>query len=538
MLALLCLGCRAPAAPPQHSGAAALTTGTRAPASSPAPAPVTPPLRLDSAGELDGSVANRRVSLFSEGVPLAELLREIADAHDLELIIDDSGLADLTVTLRATAHRLGDLLDRLESAFPVEIERRGRLLRVRPGGGPRLSLLIYPLPGGLVSARSSLDFDSIRQLSFISRSQRESGGEAVAAVPTTDVGGGARASEGETSHLEEFLARLPELFSWPAGSTWFVDKRRNLLFVRSSSVTLDQVEECLERLVVDPVLIEIETRFLEVSEDFARELGVELALTEPFGPDYGGFGDPRVFLGDTTATKLGIVPGLPGDPFGLNLSVLGVLSEPRFEALLRALETHGDAEVLSAPAVTTVNNSRATIAITTNLPFIEDFRPVFDTRIVAADGISTSDANVALVAVINDRNFTGIVLDVTPSVGSRGDRIQLRLQPVVRDQVDSITIPSGALVEGVETPDIARPIIETRFLDTQLSIPSGASVALGGLQTTETRQEVRRVPFLASIPLLGRFFRRETEVRVRRDLLILVSATVVGPSLDTDGRGS
>ena len=275
---------------------------------------------------------------------------------------------------------------------------------------------------------------------------------------------------------------------------------------------------------MEPVSIEIETRFLEVGEGFHRDLGVELGLTDPFPLRRNSSGEGKVVVSEESLTDFAVPPVIPGEPTGLNFSVLGVLSEPRFTALLRALETVEDAEVLSAPAVTTVNNSRATIAVTTNLPYVEDYRPVFDRTVVASEGISSTEANVALVAVINDRNFTGIVLNVTPSVGEGGERIQLRLQPVVREQVDAITISNGALVEGVATPAITRPIIETRFIDTQMTIPAGSTVVLGGLKNTVQRTEVRGVPLLRSIPLLGRLFRREIVRSERRDLVIFVTA--------------
>ncbi len=154
---------------------------------------------------------------------------------------------------------------------------------------------------------------------------------------------------------------------------------------------------------------------------------------------------------------------------------------------------------------------------------------MFNRSLVASEGVASSETEVALVATINDRNFTGIVLDVTPSVGRDTDRVHLRIQPVIRDQVDSITISSGAVVEGVETPAITRPIIETRYLDTQLVIPIGATAVLGGLKRAVERTDVTAVPYLHRIPLLGRLFRRETTRREERNLVILVTARLASP---------
>ena len=135
---------------------------------------------------------------------------------------------------------------------------------------------------------------------------------------------------------------------------------------------------------------------------------------------------------------------------------------------------------------------------------------------------------LAILLVAVAENFTGIVLNVTPSVGAESSIVQLHLQPVVRDQVGEIIISDGALVEGVSTPAITRPIIETRFLDTQMSIPDGATVVLGGLKKSVTTTRVTGVPFLRSIPLLGRLFERETLFRERRDLIQQVARRPFG----------
>ncbi|MGE3164148.1 MAG: type II secretion system protein GspD [Planctomycetota bacterium] len=477
------------------------------------------PYRLSPrAPNADPRLATTPVSLSLDRVPLGEALVHLADSLGFELLVDQGLVGDLELSLRVSQLPLGELLTRLGQLFPIEFELEGRLLVVHPRPGARLALLVYPLPGGLIQASLPNDFDSLRQLSFISRVQRqESEGDGGAALVPAE---GPSAVE-PVSHLEKFLARMPELVPWPDGSTWFLDRRHNLLFVRSEASSLDQIERCLDTLARSPDLIEIEARFLELSAEAARELGVEFGLTE-----FAQLGDDRemVSLSPATGQRVGIAPLIPGAATGLNLEVLGILSEPRFEALLRALESEDEAEVLSAPTIASVNNSRATIAITTNLPYVEDYRPVFDTTVVSRDGLSTSDANVALVAVVNDRNFTGIVLNVTPSAGARPNEVQLRIQPVIRDQVDTITIPSGAVVQGVEAPAITRPVIETRYLDTQLVVTEGATVVLGGLRSNVMRTRVVGIPWLMRAPLIGFLFRRETRVREQRDLLIFVTA--------------
>lgn len=468
------------------------------------------PIRIGARPPRDAR-GRTKVTVRFRGAPLAAALEQVCEAAGLQLLLDPKAADGLELTLAVDGQPVDQVLERIESAFPLTIERSGFVVVVSAAATPRLATLVYPVPGGLVPAALPQDFDSLHQLAFVSRMQQQDGGDE----------GQAEAAPFErlASHVESFLGQIERLVPWPDGASWYLDRRQGLLFVRAPEVTLDQVERCLDLICRDPIVVEIEARFLEVSEDRARELGVELGLNEDF-PVHSD--SEQVSVGSDSGTRVGI-PALT-DTSGGQLTILGLLSQPRFRAALRALETSGHAEVLSAPAISTINNSRATIAITTNLPYVEDYRPVLETDVVASDGISSTESSVALVAVINDRNFTGIVLNVTPSVGNAAERIHLRVQPVVRAQVGSITIADGAFLEGTQTPAITRPIIETRFLDTQLALEPGTTAVLGGLKNTVERRELTGVPILRSIPFLGWLFRRETTVKERRDLLIFVSA--------------
>ena len=483
----------------------------------PRPAPAVAraaPYRLTDDLGLDPQLAARRVSLALDDVEVSLALTELASLVGLELVMDGSALDGLSVTLALRQLPLGTLLVQLEALLPLRFHAEGSILRVERVTGPRLSLLVYPLPGGLVTATLPRQFESLRELSFVSQSQRQKGGGDSGYVGS---------SEPSPSMLGKFLERIPELLPWVEGSTWYLDPRRNLLFIRGSEQCLDQAEACLAEIAQPPPVVEIEAHFLELGEAFSRDFGVELGLLEDFALDREGRAAKSVIGGDST-TRFAIPPQLPGVPTGLTLVLRGIMTEPALTVLLRAVEEDSESRVLSAPAVTTVNNSRATIAITRNLPFVEGYTPVFNRSLVASEGVASSQTEVALVATINDSNFTGIVLDVTPSVGYDTDRVHLRIQPVIRDQVGSITISSGAVVEGVETPAITRPIIETRYLDTQLVIPVGATAVLGGLKRAVERTEVKAVPYLHRIPLVGRLFRRETTLREERNLVILVTA--------------
>lgn len=506
-----------------------------------------PPARPEFWGmpsPLDPRAGRTEVSLLANGIPLGEALRELTRQSSLEGVTGSPDILERPVEATIERQPLRDVLAHLERQAAVRFEHHHRTIHVRDAADPAWALLAYPLPHGLIRLDRPVDFDSIQQLSFISRTQHDPVATAsivdsrpVARVAAPNSLPGATPSDlppaapslrraTPTTHLELFLQTIPTIVAWPEGSSWHFDPSTNQLVIRSIPATLLDLRRALDLLCRPPIQVEIEARFVELSEDFSRDLGAEFELTEDYAVRRTS-GDPQTALGPDTGTRFAIPDIIPTSPDGARLSILGLLTQPRFRALLRALESDGRAEVISSPSVTTVNNVRATLAITTNLPYVEAYRPIVDRELVASEGISRAESSVALVAEINDSNFTGIVLSVLPSVGHQDDTIHLALQPVIRDQVDAITISSGAVIEGVPTPAITRPVIETRFIDAQLAIPSGGTIALGGLESSHDRTITTGVPLLSAIPILGRLFRRETTIREKRELMILVTARVV-----------
>ncbi|WDT73678.1 MAG: hypothetical protein MPW17_22320 (plasmid) [Candidatus Manganitrophus sp.] len=126
------------------------------------------------------------------------------------------------------------------------------------------------------------------------------------------------------------------------------------------------------------------------------------------------------------------------------------MSGSRFQAAIFVLDRLETSNTLSSPRVTTSNNSMATLAVVTNLVFIEDFQVEFPQTPIAPGPVGGQQVVVnpipTLVATVNDRNFTGIVLNVTPSVGADGKTITLTLQPVVRAKVDEIVLQNTAVI--------------------------------------------------------------------------------------------
>jgi len=115
----------------------------------------------------------------------------------------------------------------------------------------------------------------------------------------------------------------------------------------------------------------------------------------------------------------------------------------------------------------------------------------------------------------------GILLRVTPSVGMDDDTITLTLIPEVSE---------GTAGYFSYTGGVTLPLFTSRNISTSVVVNNGDTVMLGGLiKETQTKVETR-IPLLGDLPWLGKFFRKDTENTIRKNLLIFVTASVLSSS--------
>lgn len=447
------------------------------------------------------------------------ILYDLFKNTGVNIIADPGLLKGKKISLRLQDESIFNILKYMAENQGFEFSIRDNTLWLTSPKKDLFVTRVFRLKHGLTASQLKRDFESLSDLSFLNQATREGGGG----------GGGQRTTQEKEiqSALEIFMENIPKLVDWPAGSQFFIDKKKNLVVIRSAAATLAEIEKLLRELDINPIQVLIETRFIEVADLDAFDFGVDFNAPEKEG--------------DTTPSKGGtffdvpLVPP-PVPPGGTNVLLTGVISGSRFQAAIFVLDRLESSNTLSSPRVTTSNNSLATLSVVTNLVFIQDFQVKFPQIPIAPGAVAGQQVVVnptpTLVATINDRNFTGIVLNVTPSVGADGKTITLTLQPVVRAVVDQVVLQNTAVIPipgggQLVTPTITRPIIETRFVNTQLAVEDGATVVMGGLSTLKETTVENKVPYLGDIPFLGRLFRRDTRTKDKKNLMIFVTTRIL-----------
>ncbi len=297
------------------------------------------------------------------------------------------------------------------------------------------------------------------------------------------------------------------------------DERTNTIFFRETRSNLDNVRKLLVTIDKPTKQVMIEARLVEVTANPSQSYGIDWAGV--FGSASSGktftYGAPTTTNNPNgTITTGDFALGNPNNPnilgsFGkLALGQFAILTIPQMSATLRLLNEDTDAEFLANPRVVTADNLQAKIEINRAQP-------------VPQLNFNEQTAT-AVFGGFQDKKF-GNTLIVTPSI-NKDNFVTLKVKPEISNKVgDSTFVFAGATVSS--------PIIDTRTLESNVLIRSGDTLAIGGLLQDEVAKARNKVPVIGDVPLLGYIFQNHLNSRVKRNLLVFVTPTIISSKYGT-----
>jgi general secretion pathway protein D len=393
----------------------------------------------------------------------------------------------------------------------------------------------------------------------------------ITASPTGGGAGGAGGIGGGTANqstAKTFLESQGVLFPPGASANFLASSSR--LIVRNSQENLDLVDALVESSTgAVPSQVEIESKFVEISQNNLKELGFDWLLGQ------FGFGDTGIFgSGGTSGNQFNstvIPPGgtanypflVPGStvPVGVNpvtagnrsgetaitgnaldgllfgspvgpaagvLALAGIFTNPQFQVVIRALNQKKGVDVLSAPKVTTKSGSSATVEVIREFRYPSEYSPP---QVPQQTGAGSQPVTPATPTSFEMKPI-GVSLQVEPTVGSDNYTIDLRLVPQVTEFEGFINYGSPIRNRGVVVTDnvINYPVFSERKVETSVSIYDGQTVVLGGLMREDVQKVNDKTPLLGDIPMAGALFRSQSDQHIKRNLVIFVTATLIDPA--------
>ena len=298
-----------------------------------------------------------------------------------------------------------------------------------------------------------------------------------------------------------------------------IDELNNALILAAPREVIREVNKVLDQLDKPRPQVLIEAVIAELSEDQAEDLSSQLVYSSKnrgayltnFDGVLTSLMGATVLDGSQNTSSSMLSQGLPASGLG----VLGDFDNATGKGmglLVQALKTDGATKVLSTPSVVTLDNEEATLTVGEEVPF--------------QTGSFTNSNNVSTnpFTTIN-REEVGVTLKVKPQI-SKGDAVRLEIEQ------ESSKVQAGGIV-GLQTTS-------KTTMQTNVMVQDGELLVLGGLIEDTGSDNLRQLPVIGDIPLLGRLFRATKNESKQRVMMMFIRPTILRDSLDaktaTKGR--
>ncbi|MSR62479.1 MAG: hypothetical protein EXS08_08545 [Planctomycetes bacterium] len=362
--------------------------------------------------------------------------------------------------------------------------------------------------------------------------------------------GGAFGKIGEKPaiNLSEDLVQLVQdnvaVGTWEDTGVKLTIEGGNMIVVHSSDVQ-HEVRAFLEELRrFSASLVTIESKFLVIGDHFLQEVGVDFrGLDNPGVPftdldDVSLDGNPTLGL-DNSGDGVTLTPpsagaffdeGGDGDvrgrtenifdnPLGKALSTIGgmtaqftFLNDLQLSAILRLVEKSQNVELINDQVLSVHNTQRAYVTVVNQRAYVQDF----DVEVAQFQAVADPQINVLT---------EGIVLDVRPTIHHDRRYLTLEIQPTVA-RVVALTDFSTTLAGQTAAVTFQLPELQVQSVFTTAVVPDGGSILIGGLSRLRNIERRSEVPWIANVPLLGFFFKKDGYSDEKETLMILIKAWI------------
>lgn len=273
-------------------------------------------------------------------------------------------------------------------------------------------------------------------------------------------------------------------------------KETNSIIFVGTNDEFELVRSLIKRIDLQRQQVLLEVLIVEVGLDNTNEFGIDWLAGKQGGAQFNS---------TQIATRSGYIQtdgsintGRPSTLPGLTLTFVN----DSITSILGILNAHigrSNFLVVSAPQVLTLDNQEAEINVGEDRP-------------VQVNAIST-----AVGAISQSRSFeyrpVGVKLKFTPQV-NKNRMVMLNLF----QEVKSITSTDS---------NSGNPIIGKKDIKTFVRVQDGQTIVIGGLVSNDRRTDMKKVPILGDLPLLGYLFRRQGTTNKRTNLMVFITPHIV-----------
>ena len=379
-----------------------------------------------------------------------------------------------------------------EAKIIVDTRTSSLLIVALPEEMPRIKELIARLDVDIVERERSYHIVGLQNVSAEDLAETLNDFLEDAVQLDTQAGGTAQAGQRGTNNRANNNAREFVVVA---------DNETNSLLIAANRTRYQDLKGMIELLDRRQDQVLIETALIELSSQDLLDIGVELGFADvPGVDDTGGFGVTGFGLSTLEDSDNDGVVDVRVPTLSTGLTA-GIIDGDNFSIplLLALVETKSNSNVLNVPSVLVNNNSVATVSTLDEQP---------TTTVTLGGGVAGQTQEN-----FNGYQEAGITMEISPSISaSRYLRLDVFLE---------VSTFIGAVSGPIPPPRI------TRTISTQVNVPDGATMVIGGIVVDNETEERSQIPLLGEIPILGRLFSRDTASRNRTVLYFFVTPHIM-----------
>jgi len=441
-----------------------------------------------------------KLSLNFQNIDVRAALQVIADFTNLNFVTSDSVKGSLTLRLKDVPW--DQALQIIADSKNLAIRKSGNVVRVGPADE-----VAAKEKAAFEASKAAIELEPlVSELVQINYAKAEDMAKLLKSIKAVDPGGQQGSPFGTVS-VQKLETESNSLLS-PRGQVT-VDVRTNTLLIQDIPSKIREVRKLISQLDQPVRQVMIETRLVEATDDWAKNVGVRWGGFKRPSTDGNGIPDRRqvVFCGtsecqadnvdfETIDINESMVVNFGAQPIAgqvaSSLSIIKLFDNKLLNMELSALEADGKGKIISSPRLITGNQKKARIE--------QGQEGLF--RALGGVGTTTFIIRKAVLA-----------LEVTPQI-TPDDRIIM-----------------DVLVTKDVFADSVNGLIDKKEITTQVLLDNGETVVIGGIFEQQESKRTNKVPFFGDVPVIGWAFRKNEAFDRKRELLIFLTPRILSERL-------
>lgn len=442
-----------------------------------------------SKGNSVGEYGGDKISLNIQNTPVKQLLQTLGEEFGYNVVMSDSVQGSISLRLQDVPW---------DQAFDLILEKGGLDKRKRGN-------VLLVAPKDELLKKEEMELQAQQQISDVEPLRTET----------------FQLNYQKAEAFQKILTDEKQRILSKRGSA-VIDARTNTLFIQDTPTRLEELRKIIAKVDVPVRQVLIEARIVIATDDFAKNLGARLGVTDmgtkatqsnriqgTIGGALGATGyltgqtdtKASIYTNGTATNEGGTSVNLPAssingsEPGAFSLTLFNPSKTKFLNLEISALEQDGKGKVVSSPRVMTSDQAEAIIEQGTEIPYQQATSS-------GATAVQFKKANLSL--------------KVQPQITPDG-RVIMSLD-INKDEPDTTSV-SGAVA------------IKTKHIKTDVLVENGGTVVIGGIYEESDTKTISRVPFLGDLPYVGFLFRNTKSDYSKTELMVFITPKIIADSL-------